>query len=158
MHVSRTRPTRVARSWPRPSPHTRRIHAVHTARTPYARRTHAVHTARTRRARATQAAAKAPGGLDGLLLTRVGPFAASYERLALKHLASGSEQAALIAAERSQDVLPAWGRPFGFHARMLQGLGREEEVGMPVWVCVRGHACVGMRAWVCVRGHACVGM
>ena len=88
-----------------------------------------------------EAAANAPGGLDGLLLTRVGPFATSYERLALKHLASGSEQAALIACERSSQLLPVWGHPMGFHARMLQSLGREEEardvaraaLSLPLW-------------------------
>lgn len=88
-----------------------------------------------------EAAANAPGGLDGLLLTRVGPFASSYERLALKHLASGSEQAALIACERSSQLLPVWGHPMGFHARMLQSLGREEEardvaraaLSLPLW-------------------------
>lgn len=88
-----------------------------------------------------EAAANAPGGLDGLLLTRVGPFASSYERLALKHLASGSEQAALIACERSSQLLVAWGNPMGFHARMLQSLGREEEardvaraaLSLPLW-------------------------
>ena len=88
-----------------------------------------------------EAAANAPGGLDGLLLTRVGPFASSYERLALKHLASGSEQAALIACERSSQLLVAWGHPMGFHARMLHSLGREEEardvaraaLSLPLW-------------------------
>ena len=135
MHTTHAGGTQLAETLAAHTPYTRRTHRTHAAHTPY--------TARTRRSRATQAAAKAPGGLDGLLLTRVGPFAASYERLALKHLASGSEQAALIAAERSQDVLPAWGRPFGFHARMLQGLGSEEEVGMRAWACVRGYVGAG---------------
>ena len=88
-----------------------------------------------------ESAANAPGGLDGLLLTRVGPFAASYERLALGHLAKGSEQAALIACERSQALFPAWGRPFAFHARMLKSIGRHEEardvarhaLSLPLW-------------------------
>ena len=85
--------------------------------------------------------ANAPAGLDGALLTRVGPFAECYERLALGHLAKGSEQAALIACERSQACFQAWGRPFAFHARMLAGLGRAEEardlarhaLSLPLW-------------------------
>ena len=85
--------------------------------------------------------AQAPAGLDGALLTRVGPFAECYERLALGHLAKGSEQAALIACERSQACFQAWGRPFAFHARMLRSLGRDEEardlarhaLSLPLW-------------------------
>merc|ERR1719327_1776036 len=46
-----------------------------------------------------EAMAAAPGGLDGSLITRVGPFIECYERLALNHMDKGSEQAALITCE-----------------------------------------------------------
>ena len=50
-------------------------------------------------------------------------------------------QAALIACERSSQLLGAWGHPQGFHARMLHSLGREEEardvaraaLSLPLW-------------------------
>lgn len=50
------------------------------------------------------------GGLEGMVLMRVGPFMAEYERLAARHLDKGSEQSALIACERSQRCFEAWGR------------------------------------------------
>ena len=87
------------------------------------------------------AAASAPGGLAGYLITKVGPFPQEYERLAAGHLAKGSEQAGLIACERSQQCFGAWGRPFIFHANRLSELGRDEEardlarqaLEMPLW-------------------------
>ena len=99
------------------------------------------------------AAASAPGGLAGYLITKVGPFPQEYERLAAGHLAKGSEQAGLIACERSQQCFSAWGRPFIFHANRLTELGRDEEardlarqaLEMPLWTlgtlshAIRGH-------------------
>ena len=73
-------------------------------------------------------------------MTKVGPFIDEYEGLARGHLDKGSAQAALITCERSP-LFGAWGRPFAFHARMLAGLGRDEEardlarqaLSMPLW-------------------------
>ena len=86
-------------------------------------------------------AAAGPGGVPGFLVTKVGPFIDEYEGLARGHLDKGSAQAALITCERSQSLFGAWGRPFAFHARMLAGLGRDEEardlarqaLSMPLW-------------------------
>ena len=86
-------------------------------------------------------AAASPGGLPGYVLTKVGPFNAEYEALANGHLAKGAETAALIACERAEGCFLAWGRPSAFHARMLVGLGRDEEardkaraaLDLPLW-------------------------
>lgn len=87
------------------------------------------------------AAAAAPGGLPGYLLTKVGPFVSEYEGLAAGHIAKGSETAALITCERAQGCFPAWGRPCSYHARLLASLGRAEEardkareaLELPLW-------------------------
>eukprot|EP00962_Isochrysis_galbana_P027902 scaffold8780_cov130-Isochrysis_galbana.AAC.13 len=81
------------------------------------------------------------GGVEGMVLMRVGPFMGEYERLAARHLDNGSEQSALIACERNQRCFEAWGRPFAFHARILRRLGRSEEardvarhaLSLPLW-------------------------
>lgn len=86
-------------------------------------------------------AAASTGGLPGYLITTVGPFVSAYEELANSHLAKGSDTAALITCERSQNCFGAWGRPFAFHARILNGLGRDEEardkaraaLELPLW-------------------------
>jgi len=81
------------------------------------------------------------GGLPGYLLTKVGPFVHEYESLATGHLARGAETSALVTCERAQACFGAWGRPFAFHARMLDGLDRDEEardkarsaLDLPLW-------------------------
>ena len=86
-------------------------------------------------------AATSPGGLSGYLIAKVGPFESEYEALASGHLSRGSETAALVTCERVQACFGAWGRPFAFHARMLAGLGRDEEardkaraaLELPLW-------------------------
>lgn len=87
------------------------------------------------------AAESSPGGLPGYLITRVGPFMQEYERLSARHLAAGSEQAALITCEKNQACFGAWGRPFAFHSQTLRQLDRPEEcrdlarhaLTMPLW-------------------------
>jgi hypothetical protein len=73
------------------------------------------------------AASAGPGGLQGYLITKVGPFVSAYEELAQGHRVKGSDTAALVTCERSQACFGAWGRPFAFHARMLHSLWRDEE-------------------------------
>ncbi len=87
------------------------------------------------------AAAAAPGGLQGFLLTKVGPFTSGYESLARGHLERGSASSALIACERSQACFSAWGRPFAFHSELLEGERRGDEardlarhaLSLPLW-------------------------
>ena len=63
-------------------------------------------------------AAASAGGLDGYLITKVAPFVACYELLAIGHRAKGDAKgttAALVTCEASQGKFDAWGRPFAFH-------------------------------------------
>ena len=81
-----------------------------------------------------------PGRRSRLPRDEGGPFIDEYEGLARGHLDKGSAQAALSRASEA-NLFGAWGRPFAFHARMLAGLGRDEEardlarqaLSMPLW-------------------------
>ena len=74
-----------------------------------------------------QEARTGTAALAGRIILRVGPCMTEYENLAEGHLFSGSTQSALIACERNQGCFGHWGRPFAFHARILDKLGRSEE-------------------------------
>lgn len=79
--------------------------------------------------------------LDRFLLTKVGPFPDSYERLSTNFLKAGNEVSALITCERAASVFYSWGHPLHFHTKMLRDLGRDKEctesarasMGLPKW-------------------------
>jgi hypothetical protein len=78
---------------------------------------------------------------DRYLLTKVGPFADCYERLAENFMKQGNDVSALVTAERSVTVFYSWGHPMHFHSKALRQLGRDKEclesarasMGMPKW-------------------------
>lgn len=79
--------------------------------------------------------------LDRFLLTRVGSFADSYERLAQNFLKSDNDVSALITCERAASVFYSWGHPLHFHTKMLRDLGRHKE-------CTESaRACMGLPKW-----------
>lgn len=79
--------------------------------------------------------------LDRFLLTKVGAFADSYERLAKNFLAAGNDVSALITCERAASVFYSWGHPLHFHTKMLRDLGRAKE-------CTESaRACMGLPKW-----------
>eukprot|EP00640_Fibrocapsa_japonica_P000072 CAMPEP_0113936164 /NCGR_PEP_ID=MMETSP1339-20121228/3130_1 /TAXON_ID=94617 /ORGANISM="Fibrocapsa japonica" /LENGTH=375 /DNA_ID=CAMNT_0000938533 /DNA_START=56 /DNA_END=1183 /DNA_ORIENTATION=+ /assembly_acc=CAM_ASM_000762 len=81
-------------------------------------------------------------GVEKYLLLRVGPFPDVFEQLALDHRSKGSDQSALVAAERANEVFKGWARPYSFYASLLHEIGgRNQEskdaakvaMRMPLW-------------------------
>ena len=58
---------------------------------------------------------------DRYLLTKVGAFPDSFERLE-NFLNTGSDVSALVTCERAVSVFYGWGHPLTFHAMMLNGI------------------------------------
>lgn len=79
--------------------------------------------------------------LDRYILTKIGPFADCYERLATDFLEKNNEVSALVTCERAVSVFYGWGHPIQFHTKMLKKVGRDTEakdsarasMGMPKW-------------------------
>lgn len=79
--------------------------------------------------------------LDRYILTKIGPFADCYERLASNFLEANNEVSALVTCERAVSVFYGWGHPIFFHTKLLQKVGRDTEakdsaraaMGMPKW-------------------------
>jgi hypothetical protein len=80
--------------------------------------------------------------LDRYLLTKVGPFPDSYQRIAQKFKSSGDEISALVTCERAVSVFYGWGKPITFHAMMLNDIPERDKeardaaraaMGMPAW-------------------------
>lgn len=76
------------------------------------------------------------------LLLKVGPFPDLYREMARRHLERGSEDAALVACERANDLFKGWGTAYAYYADVLTGLsGRAMEardaarvaLRMPIW-------------------------
>lgn len=66
--------------------------------------------------------------LDRYLLTKVGQFPDSYERLAKNFLNNDNQVSALITCERAVTVFYGWGHPVAYHAVTMNGLkGRGAE-------------------------------
>jgi len=80
--------------------------------------------------------------LDKFLLTKVGQFPDSYERIANNFFEAKNEVSALVTCERALGIFYGWGSTSAFHSAMLlQCDGREKEardsakaaMGMPAW-------------------------
>jgi hypothetical protein len=80
--------------------------------------------------------------LDKFLLTKVGQFPDSYERIANNFMDSKNEVSALVTCERALMIFYGWGSPCAFHSSMLLRCeGRDKEakdsakaaMGMPAW-------------------------
>lgn len=89
--------------------------------------------------------------LAAYLARRVGMFPDVAEALALGHLARGDTVSALVTCEwyQRKDQLPGWGRPYEFHAQVLQRIGRPDEARdvarvalqyLPWWTFLEGYA------------------
>jgi hypothetical protein len=90
--------------------------------------------------------------LDRYLLTKVGAFPDSYERLAMNFFMTGDKISALVTCERAVSLFYSWGHPIHFHTKMLKRVGRDMEskdsargaMGMPMWTIARSkEVCVG---------------
>ncbi len=87
--------------------------------------------------------------LDRYLLTKVGAFPDSFERLATNFLKTGSDVSALVTCERAVSVFYGWGHPLTFHAMMLNGI---PERGPEAKDCAR--AAMGLPAWTVAKSEA----
>lgn len=86
--------------------------------------------------------------LDRYLLTKVGAFPDSFERLADNFLKTGSDVSALVTCERAVSVFYGWGHPLTFHAKMLNGI---PERGPEAKDCAR--AAMGLPAWTVAKSE-----
>lgn len=57
--------------------------------------------------------------LDRYLLTKVGAFPDSYERLASNFFDTNNEVSALVTCERAVSIFYGWGHPVNFHAKLM---------------------------------------
>lgn len=101
-------------------------------------------------------AAATPGGLAGYLLLKTQtPAAQDYEERAAAHRERGDTQSALIACEASELRFGRWGRPYSFHAALLEESGRAEEardvarqaLALPLWTA--GHDLEALATLAC---------
>eukprot|EP00968_Pinguiococcus_pyrenoidosus_P023921 scaffold4097_cov306-Pinguiococcus_pyrenoidosus.AAC.22 len=53
-------------------------------------------------------------------MLKVGAFPDLYRKQALKHFAGGSEDSALVACERANDLFKGWGAGYAFYAHLLK--------------------------------------
>eukprot|EP00636_Phaeomonas_parva_P015385 CAMPEP_0118878664 /NCGR_PEP_ID=MMETSP1163-20130328/18583_1 /TAXON_ID=124430 /ORGANISM="Phaeomonas parva, Strain CCMP2877" /LENGTH=350 /DNA_ID=CAMNT_0006814587 /DNA_START=72 /DNA_END=1124 /DNA_ORIENTATION=+ len=81
---------------------------------------------------------------DATLFTmlKVGAFPDLYRTQALKHSAKGSEDSALVACERANDLFKGWGAGYAFYANVLSKLPHRQleardaarvALRMPIW-------------------------
>lgn len=80
--------------------------------------------------------------MDRFLLTKVGAFPDSYERVSESFFRGGDSVSALITSEKAVQIFYGWGHPMSYHASVLLKLpGREKEavhtaratMRMPTW-------------------------